>query len=75
MDALGHPPDFLHARLESKPNCSLVLQDLKELSEVRGVCEFSFQNKILSNIAFGTLGARRKVEQSRCSSVRHVESS
>lgn len=33
MDALGHPPDFLHARLESKPNCSLVLQDLKELSE------------------------------------------
>jgi hypothetical protein len=35
MDEMGHPPDFLHYRLESKPNCPLVLQDLKELSEVR----------------------------------------
>lgn len=34
MDELGHPPDFLHARLESKPDVPLVLQDLKELSEV-----------------------------------------
>ena len=34
MDELGHPPDFLHARLESKSDTSLVLQDLQELSEV-----------------------------------------
>lgn len=36
MDENGHPPEFLHARLELKRDTSLVLQDLKDLSEVRG---------------------------------------
>jgi len=32
-DDFGHPADFLHDRLQSRSDVSLVLQDLKELSE------------------------------------------
>lgn len=32
QDELGHPPDFLHARLAS--DVPLVLHDLKQLAEV-----------------------------------------
>ncbi len=55
MDEMGHPPDFLHYRLESKPNCPLVLQDLKELSEVRDedyyYYYFVFGYVVLGNIS------------------------
>lgn len=34
QDNMGHPPEFLHARLEAQSGIPLVLQNLEELAEV-----------------------------------------